>query len=95
MRPPTMKQIKKEIKKLKEMKPNVRRTSIFGDNHHDAIDAQIEVLERNLSWSEVGESFESSPDNVREAALDAAYWLEGESEFKSLTEIWESLVIKV
>ena len=40
------KQIDKEIAALKKMKPNVRRSSAFGDNHHAAIDAQIDVLER-------------------------------------------------
>jgi len=56
---PTKKQIEAEIKKLSEMKPNVKRTSIFGDNHHDAIDAQIEVLKNRLTEDEVYDRFPS------------------------------------
>ena len=45
----TGKEIAAEIAKLKKMKPDVRKTSMFGDNHHDAIDAQVDVLERKLT----------------------------------------------
>ena len=98
MSEPTQKQINAEINKLKKMKPTVRMTSMFGDNHHDAIDAQIEVLEDGgilldsdacYDKEEEGEWTES----VRSAAVAALDWMNGD-EPMAPSEDWESLVIK-
>lgn len=59
---PTEKQIEAEIKKLTQIKSNVRKTSVFGDNHHDAIDAQIEVLRDRLTEDDVYDRFPSVED---------------------------------
>lgn len=85
---PTQKQIDSEIAKLKKMKPRVRRTSAFGDNHHNAIDAQVEVLTSRLSEmaiydrSDDGTGDELNEDkwreNVRESALEARRWMDGD-----------------
>lgn len=87
MKTPTEKEIQDEIAKLREMKPNVRKTSLFGDNHHDAIDKQIEILENpdaegfcDESAIEENAQLEEWRDNEREAALEARRWLDGESE---------------
>jgi hypothetical protein len=59
---PTEKQIEAEIKKLTQIKPNVRKTSVFGDNHWDAIDAQIEVLKNYWTEDDVYDNFPSQED---------------------------------
>lgn len=92
MKKPTPEEIQSEIAKLKEMKPRVLRTSMFGDDHHANIDGQIDVLEKGLTEDEVYSEFEDSPDNVRDGAREAAMWLEGESEDGAPSENWKSLV---
>lgn len=103
MKPPTAKEIAAEIAKLREMKPTVLRASMFGDNHHDAIDAQVEVLEQRMSEDEVfdkypfgdeGEGEDDVAENVHNAARDAALWLAGESDDGNPSKNWESLVRK-
>jgi hypothetical protein len=92
---PTQEEIQAEIDKLKEMKPTVRRTSAFGDNHHDAIDAQIEVLEERMPEGQVYDRYSAPgmPENVLDGALDAARWLAGElTDYKTLSEGWQELV---
>jgi hypothetical protein len=95
---PTEKQIKAEIKKLKKMKPSVRMTSMFGDNHHDAIDAQIEVLEDWGFFFDYDAIYNKEEEgewkeNVRSAAIAALDWMNGD-EPMAPSEDWESLVIK-
>lgn len=96
MKKPTEKQIKSEIKKLEKMKPAVRRSNIFGDDHHLAIDAQIHVLKEHLDLDDVDQRYGDGPENVRENAEFAAQWLDGEAdeEYKTISEIWESLLVK-
>lgn len=77
------------------------RRSGFGDDHHRAIDAQIDVLTRRLDESAVFDSYpydpcdeeaeDQVPENVHANALEAAQWLAGESEYKTLTENWKEL----
>lgn len=98
---PTDEMIDNEIVKLADMRPNVLKSSIFGDNHHDAIYAQIEVLEQRLDVYDVYDRFLSIeededngyPANVRDAAIEAASWMEGEEE-NSPSEGWKELVRK-
>jgi len=49
---PTKEQIAAEAKEPGEMKPKVKVQSRFGDNHHDAIDAQRDVLEGKINTEE-------------------------------------------
>lgn len=87
----TKEEIQATIAKLQEMKPNVRRTTFFGDNNHAAIDAQIWVLENEASEDEVYDEFDT--DHERDNALEAAAWLEGEElDGGGLVEGWQSLV---
>lgn len=97
MNRPTNEQIQKEIEALKEIKPKVRRLSLFGDNHHAAIDAQIAVLEDGLDEDVIYDEF-GGVDNVRSAALDALSWLSGEwdvddYESSGPAESWQELVV--
>ncbi len=73
-------EIKKEAETLREMKPRVRQFSAFGDDHHAAIDAQIEVLEMGLNDDDVYDRFEDEGQNVLDEALHAYEWLTGENE---------------
>jgi hypothetical protein len=92
---PSESRIAQEIAALEKMKPTLLPHSKFGDDHHEAIEAQLEVL-RNR-WDEdddVDENYGDAEDNVRDAAKDAMEWLKGEGETETITETWESLVRK-
>ena len=93
-KPKTPAQVKAEIKKLKEMKPKVRSSSSFGDDHHAAIDAQIEVLEKGLDNDGVYDHYEHGPHNILDAALEAMGWMDGGSygEGERPSKNWASLV---
>lgn len=100
MKKPTKKQIEEQIKLLAEMKPRVMRRSGFGDDHHAAIDAQLVVLRERLTEDGVYDRFpcreesdseDAVPMNVYESALEAAQWLQGESEYKTIIENWAGL----
>jgi hypothetical protein len=82
--------INKEIEALKEIKPKVRERSLFGDNHHDAIDAQIEVLE-GLVVSEDDIYDQWSEENILDAAREAYEWKFDRSGHDSLVSGWEKL----
>jgi hypothetical protein len=95
---PTIKEIKDQIEGLQELKPTVRQTSMFGDNHWDSIDAQVEVLTEDLSEDEIYEKNDSEEwaDNVKDAAMEARRWLDGEEldDAEDLVDQWQSLVVK-
>ena len=77
---PTDEKIAAEIRKLREMKPRVRKYSVFGDNHHAAIDAQIDVLENRTTCDEIWDDCGDAAENVRDSMIEAANWLEDDSE---------------
>lgn len=91
---PSIKEIQEEINKLKEIKPHVLMYSSFGDNHHEAIEAQIQVLEEIMEEDDIEDAFDDKPENVRSAAMDAAFWLAGEEidDFTTPSESWKELV---
>ena len=91
----TRKQIQAEIDKLEDIKPTVLRTSFFGDNYHDAIDAQIEVLENDMDDDDIynNQDSEEWAQNVVDAALEARQWRDDESEKDFVpSESWKELV---
>jgi hypothetical protein len=101
MKKPTDKQIAAEIAALKKLKPRLRKSSVFGDDHHAAVDAQIAVLEERLSDGKIYDRFESTGftdidhgegrgDNVLSAAIDAQQWRDGDKEDKPSSE-WREL----
>lgn len=94
MRRPKQADIDAEIADLKAIKPKVRQFSMFGDNHHAAIDAQVEVLEKDPPEEEIHENADSEgwPDNIRDAAIEARHWLDGEFEYPHLVDAWKELV---
>ena len=99
MKKPSKKQIEKEIKELTEIKPKVRRLSMFGENNQEAIGVQIEVLKNNLSFENIDERWGASDEDcasqsLYENASEARRWLDGESEEESLADGWLPLIEK-
>lgn len=91
---PNLEVRKAQAELLSEMKPRVLGTSRMGDNHHDAIDAQIQVIEDNLSDDEIYNTNETEEwrENVLQAALDARRWLDGEyEEYPDIAASWKEL----
>lgn len=89
------KEIDAEIERLKSQLPRVRARSSFGDNHRDAIEAQIRVLSKRMPDDEVWDQYSGEEDDedysqrVFDAAVDASRWLRGE--WESLADEWEPL----
>ena len=101
MKKPSAKQIKAEIETLKIIKPTVLMESMFGDNHHDAIDAQIDVLMNGMTEDDIYDTFvtledplKGCADNVGDAMVEAARWVNGESEDGTPSNGWKELVRK-
>ena len=95
---PAQEEIDIEIEKLEELLPDVRQYSIFGDNHHAAVEAQIKVLSEDMTEGEIYDEWEDpdNPDvnrNTLDSALQARRWLDGEAE-ESLSDDLEPLVTK-
>jgi hypothetical protein len=93
---PTEAEIIAEMKKLDKMKPKVRRRSMFGDDNHEAIDAQLHVLSNKLTEADIYSNYDTGDDNngevsthVLDSALDAYRWMQGEEVAPS--ESWEGL----
>lgn len=92
-------EIQQEINKLKSLKPRCLRASVFGDNHHDAIDAQVEVLESHVGADEeidMDEVYRRGDEgewrqNVADAAREALEWMEGDAD-QSPSEQWEESI---
>ncbi len=86
---PTNEQVQEEIKKLKDMRPNVRRYTGFGDDNHAAIEVQIRVLEQGLGSNAIYDRWDMELHLVS-SALEAHYWTEQGDEAPS--EAWGDLV---
>lgn len=106
MKIPTLRQIKTEIKKLQALKPRIRSHSIFGDSNLDCIDAQVEVLEHDLTEEDIAnrEIYEDGSgadpeddsawkENVASAARAALQWRDGELK-ESPSEGYKHLILK-
>ena len=74
----TQEEIKKEIEALKAVRPKVRPHSIFGDDNLVQLDAQVEVLEGDLSNGDIYNKYDhaGADENALEAALYARQWIE-------------------
>ena len=81
----TITEVQNEIAKLKLAKTFIPSHSAFGTDNYEIIDAQIRVLEEELTEDEVDEEFD---DDVRASALDAVTWREGDTS-ESPSEGWE------
>lgn len=99
MKKPTDEQIKQEIEKLKELKTKVRSRTAFGESNTDAIQAQIDVLEKGwtnetIIWDHFPEIEEDA--HARDAAMEALAWKNGKDnavgEYESPSQSWRGLV---
>lgn len=75
-------EIDTEAATLEKMKPTVRQRSGFGDDHHETIDAQIQVLRDCMSHDDIydawgDEDMEKLAQNVLDAAIAAHEWMTG------------------
>jgi len=88
----TEKQIAKEIEALKTVRPNVRPITFFGDDNLAALDAQIQVLEKDMDEDDVWDEWpeEEQDQHVRESACHAVNWVNDEEDpdDKGLAEGW-------
>lgn len=83
---------KEQAEALLAMKPKVLARSVFGDDHHAAIDAQVAVLREDLENNAIYDRYERGAENVLQSAIEARQWIDEESESDTLTEEWKSLV---
>jgi hypothetical protein len=89
---PNQEQINAEIELLKEIKPKVRAYTMLGDDNRAAIQAAIEVLEKNLSGDDIWDRWPGERDcHERGNADDARRWMDGE-EKESPSEGWKTLI---
>lgn len=94
----TDQQINEEVKKLREMKPYIRQYSFFGDDNHESIEVQIQVLEGRMDEDEIYETWPEPEDEedgyeyIRSNAMDALNWAMGtEEDDSSLSADWAHL----
>ena len=78
----TQEQITKEIEALKAVRPNVRPTSMFGDDNLGGIDAQIVVLENNWDNNEIYDEYDRAglSEEILSSALYARQWIDDEED---------------
>ena len=78
----TKEQITKEIEALKTVRPNVRPTSMFGDDNLGSVDAQIEVLESDYDNNQIYDRYDhaNSSEYILDAALAARQWIDDEED---------------
>jgi hypothetical protein len=83
--------VEAEIVKLQHIKRFVSHRDGFGDDNHAAIEAQIEILKERLSYGQTVDKYEEHACFM--AAIDAADFLSGENDVKTLTgkDGWSSL----
>jgi hypothetical protein len=93
MRKPTQTEIQAEINKLEDMKPRVLRRSFFGDDHHAAIEFQIEILQGDVDRDEVEDKLDNGEiqQNVFDAGREALDWMEGEID-DTPSDSWKTLI---
>ncbi len=88
---PTQETIQAEIRTLSLLQPTIRATSAFGDDNRAAVDAQVTVLNENMSRDDIYARF-GDTGYITDSALDARDWLDGESDSELLSENWAGLV---
>lgn len=89
MEKPTDKQIADEIAALNALKTTVPKITMFGDNNHERIDAQIEVLEKRMTEKQVEqrfyidettEDYQDGDNDLWSNAGEAQRWMMGEED---------------
>src|SRR5208337_2424334 len=88
LKPKTEKEVNAEIAKLLEIKPKVRRFSMFGNDHWKQIDIQLRVLREEIDDDDI--SGIADPDD-NSAAYETLQWMEGRDVDASPADQWEGL----
>lgn len=81
-------EITEEIAKLQDLRTKIPPKTAFGDSNSKAIDAQIEVLNRDMSKSAIYRKWKDD-EHVLLNTQGARAWLDGDAEPPS--EEWERL----
>lgn len=92
----TQTEIAAEVAALTEMGPKVRHFTIFGDDNHAAIQAQIDVLVGNVDEGEFEDKVEEGEwtEHERDNAQQAQDWMDGYSDGPAPSSDWAELVQK-
>lgn len=86
---PTQERIDLAIKNLKELRPKIVPRTYFGDDNLAALDAMVEVLEKNLRRSSIGNRWDIDEDeHTYSAAMDARDWMDGLLPDEPVDENW-------
>jgi len=96
----TASEIRDEVKALTEIKPKVRRYTVFGDDNWAAIDRQIEALVDEWTDNDVRDLRDDLTEHEFQSAREAIDWANGDyDEYEEDGEIvdrpslsWKSLV---
>lgn len=91
MQKPTTTEVLREIQRLIAIRPAVPEESMFGDNNHAVIDAQILILQECDFETEVGVQFGHGASHIYQAAMDAWYWKIGEGDEGTPASSWEDV----
>lgn len=92
----TAEQIKIQVQVLEGLNLKVK-SSMFGDDHQGALDAQVRVLKTDMSHGSIHVDCDEHDlsENVREAMVVARDWLDGEEiedcEDGDLIHFWNGL----
>ncbi len=100
---PTAQQIAAEIKNLKGLIAKIPKKTFFGDDNHERVEIQIEVLEQRIPVESCPDKYlyadcvegEEPSDKAfgnEDAAREAAKWLEGEANTVAPSKDWLHLV---
>lgn len=91
----TRAEIDHEVKWLRANRTNIRHTTFFGDDNLAAVDAEIDVLDNDLTDDDIFDSYEDV-DNERDAAFAAASWRdEADPEMDvAPSASWRELLVK-
>ena len=83
--------IEAEIIKLRHIKPLVKRFNGFGDDNHQAIETQIEVLQAKLTYARTVDKYREHP--CFEAAVEASDFIANDNDVDSLAgkDGWASI----
>jgi hypothetical protein len=85
----TTTEIANEIKALKKLRNKVPSTTYFGDDNRAAIDAQIRVIEENMTLDDIHDEWEDD-DFLLGNADDALKWLREDAD--PVSGCWAHLV---
>lgn len=78
------------VEALRKMKNKAPEYTMFGDNNHEGIDAQIAVIEEEQDEDAVYDRYpdDEEDQHTRDMALDAVNWLNGSQDDDVLLGQW-------